>query len=280
VPLSGVVPMAHDESVSPAEARRREAFLRLARVVGALLHESQRERGVSALHVKSGRRLFAADLAAQRARTDVRARGAKELVAQIGSTLFDDGPGALDRLGVATRDVVAVRGEIERSAATPDRVLSAFSFLNDELLAEIDDGASHVSEGEGRCLAFASLALLHAKEKTGVERARIGAAFVEVGPAGELSLNDRLALAELVAARTSYLHMYAMAAPSPAAQMLRRVLAAPPAVEVRRIEDRLIAPEARATTIDAATWFSTITRKIEMLGDVADATLSYFPHAS
>jgi methyl-accepting chemotaxis protein len=268
--------MAHDECVSPAEARRREAFLRLARVVGALLHESQRERGVSALHVKSGRRLFAADLAAQRARTDVRARGAKELVAQIGSTLFDDGPGALDRLGVATRDVVAVRGEIERSSATPDRVLSAFSFLNDELLAEIDDGAAHVSDGEVRCLAFASLALLHAKEKTGVERARLGAAFVT----GELSLNDRLALAELVAARTSYLHVYAMSAPSPAAQMLRRVLAAPPAVEVRRIEDRLIAPDARAMTIDAATWYSTITSKIEMLGDVADATLSNFPHAS
>jgi methyl-accepting chemotaxis protein len=271
-----VADVSLDESVSPAETRRREAFLRLARVVGALLHESQRERGVSALHVKSGRRLFAADLAAQRSRTDARARGAKELVASIGATLFDDAPGALDRLGAATRDVAAVRGEMERSVATPDRVLTAFSSLNDELLAAVDDGASHVSEGEVRCLAFASLALLHAKEKTGVERARLGTAFV----AGQPSPSDRLALAELVAARTSYLHLYAMAAPTPVAQMLRRVLAAPPAVEVRRIEDRVFGPEARATTIDAATWFSTISRKIEMLGDVADATLSYFPHAS
>ncbi len=268
--------MTLDESVSPAEARRREAFLQLARGVGALLHESQRERGVSALHVKSGRRLFAADLAAQRARTDARARGAKELVASIGLTLFDDAPGALDRLGAATRDVVAVRGEMERSVATSDRVLSVFSLLNAELLAAVDDGAAHVSEGEVRCLAFASLALLHAKEKTGVERARLGAAFVT----GGLDLQDRVALAELVAARTSYLHMYAMTAPVPVAQMLRRVLAAPPAVEVRRIEDRVSAPDARATTIDAAAWFSTISRKIEMLGDVADATLSYFPHAS
>jgi hypothetical protein len=270
-----MVHMTPDASVSPAEGRRREAFLQLARVVGALLHESQRERGVSTLHVKSGRRLFAADLAAQRSRTDARARGAKELVASIGPTLFDDAPGALDRLDAATRDVAAVRGEMERSVATPDRVLRAFSVLNAELLAAVDDGASHVSEGEVRCLAFASLALLHAKEKTGVERARLGAAFV----GGGLDLSDRLALAELVAARTSYLHLYALTAPTPAAQMLRRVLAAPPAVEVRRIEDCVSTPEAR-TTIDAATWFSTITRKIEMLGDVADATLSYFPHAS
>jgi methyl-accepting chemotaxis protein len=272
--------MRPDESVSPAEARRREAFLRLARVVGALLHESQRERGVSALHVKSGRRMFAGDLAGQRARTDARARGARALLESIGGTLFADAPAALERLGVATRDVAAVRGEIERSAATPDRVVSAFSTLNAELLAEIDDGASRVSDGEVRGFALASLALQHAKEKTGLERARLGAALLGAGASGGLELGDRLALAELVAARQSYLHLYSMTAPTPAAQMLRRGLASAPAVEVRRLEDRWIGPEAPAAPIDAAAWFSTITRKIEMLGDVADATLSYFPHGS
>jgi methyl-accepting chemotaxis protein len=268
--------MTQLELVSPGEARRREAFLQLARAVGAWLHESQRERGVSALNVKSGRRLFAGDLAAQRARTDARARGTRSLVEAVGPTLLADAPGALGRLGEATRAIAAVRGDMERAVATPDGVLDAFTALNSELLAAIDDGAAHVSEGHVRCLALAELALLCAKEKTGLERARLGAAFV----AGEPDARDRLALAELVAARTSYLHLYAVTAPTVAAQMLRRVLASPPAVEVRRIEERLITPETtelRGAAIDAAEWFATISRKIEMLGDVADATLSFFP---
>jgi methyl-accepting chemotaxis protein len=267
--------MAPDDSVSPAEARRREAFLRLARGVGALLHESQRERGVSALHVKSGRRMFANELASQRSRTDARTRGATALVESVGPTLLGDAGGSLERIGEATRAVAAVRADLEH--ATAGRVLEAYTALNAELLAAIDDGAAHVSEGDARCLALAELALLHAKEKTGLERARLGAAFVE----GGLEPSDRVALAELVAARTSYLHVYSMTAPTPAAQMLRRVLAAPPAVEVRRIEERLMSPDAAARPVallDAGAWFTTITRKIEMLGDVADATLSYFSH--
>ncbi|HVZ73711.1 MAG TPA: nitrate- and nitrite sensing domain-containing protein [Polyangia bacterium] len=263
------------ESLSPAEARRRDAFLRLARAVGAYLHESQRERGVSALHVESGRKLFARDLGEQRARTDARARGATTLVESVGPALLGDAPAALDRIGAAVRGVADTRAEIERSAATSGRVVDAFTRLNAELLAAFDDGAAHVSEGPVRGLAFAAVALQHAKEKVGLERARLGAALV----AGGLGDADRLALAELIAAQATYLHIYSMTAPTTAAQMLRRVLAAPPALEVKRFEDRLMATSTSrpVAPVDARAWFATISRKIEMLGDVGDATLSFLP---
>src|SRR4051794_24486916 len=108
-------------SSSAADARRTDAFLRLARGVSALLHESQRERGVSALHVKSGRRLFASELAAARSRTEARRRGASDLVETLGPELL---AGAnlrehLDRIASAGADVARVRGEIERQVATP-----------------------------------------------------------------------------------------------------------------------------------------------------------------
>jgi hypothetical protein len=259
---------------SEAEARRAEAFLKLARAVGALLHESQRERGVSTLHVKSGRRLFASELAAARTRTDARRRGASSLVETLGRELLAgvEVQAHLERIAAASEDISVVRAEIERQVATPDRVVDAFSALNSEMLSAVDDCVVRVDQERVRCLALASLALLHAKEKTGLERARLGAAFV----GGGADQRDRVALAELVASRASYLHVYSMTAPTPAAQMLRRVLAAPPAVEVRRIEDRIIAQDS-GKGVDPSAWFSTITRTIEMMGDVADATLSYFP---
>jgi len=263
-------------STSATDARRTDAFLRLARGVSALLHESQRERGVSALHVKSGRRLFASELATARSRTDVRRRGASALVESLGPELLADAllRQHLDRLASAGEDVARVRAEIERQVATPDRIVQVFSALNTELLAAVDDCVDRVDRDDARCLALASLSLLNAKEKTGLERARLGAAFV----GGVPDESDRLALAQLVAARATYLHVYSMTAPSPAAQMLRRVLAAPPTIEVRRIEERIIGHSPQpAKAIDANTWFQTISRTIEMMGDLADATLGFFP---
>jgi hypothetical protein len=198
------------------------------------------------------------------------------LVDSVGADLLDDAPRHAERLAATADGVAAVRAEIERAAATPDRVVNAFSALNAELLSTIDDGVTHLGEEESRALALATLALEHAKEKTGLERARLGAAFVGGGP----DERDRVALAELVASRATYLHVYGLTAPPPAAQMLRRVLAAPSAIEVKRIEERVISARASGgAPVDANAWFSTISRTIEMLGDVSNATLSYFPYA-
>jgi methyl-accepting chemotaxis protein len=259
---------------SPAESRRTEAFLRLARSVGALLHESQRERGVSALHVKSGRRLFASELPVVRSRTEARRRGAAALVETAGAELLADVRAHVERIEAAGQEVARVRAEIERREATPARVVQAFTALNTELLAAIDDSVARVDQEEARCLALASLSLLHAKEKTGLERARLGAAFVGGAPDD----SDRLALAELVSARATYLHLYSVTAPSSAAQLLRRVLAAPSTVEVRRIEERVMGVGAGPQGhVDAGAWFQMISRTIELMGDVADATFNFFP---
>src|SRR5262245_58579846 len=123
---------------SPADARRTDAFLRLARGVGDLLHDSQRERGVSALHVKSARRLFASELAAARARTEARRRGAAGLVETLGPELLSNVRDYLARIAAAGEEVARVRVEIEQRTATPDRVVQAFSALNAELLAAVD----------------------------------------------------------------------------------------------------------------------------------------------
>src|SRR5258706_458264 len=82
-------------------------------------------------------------------------------------------------------------------AATPRRIVDVFGRLNVELLSTLDAGAERLGEGDVRCLALASLALEHAKEKAGLERARLGAAFVGAGPDDD----DRVALAELVASQ-------------------------------------------------------------------------------
>jgi hypothetical protein len=265
--------MSPHERFPGTEARRWDAFLRITRAVGAYLHELQRERGVSALHAESGGRIFTSELASQRPRTDARARAAAAAFESAGASLLADARRAIDRVDAATRAVTGMRSEVGRSGASSRRIVETYSVLNSELLTTIDDVCSRLDLEEARRLALASLALQHAKEKTGLERARLATGFLS----GEIALGDRMAIAELVAARTSYLHVYELSAPGPVAQMLRRALAAPPAREVMRIEERLMAmaPEAASGPDGAQKWFALISRIIETLQDVGDATLNY-----
>src|SRR3954471_7622534 len=92
------------------EARRAGEFLALARSIGALLHETQRERGVSALHVQSGRRLFAGELHAQSARSEIRRRAVVSLLEDLGpSSLLPGASGSLARIADSLGDVSDMR---------------------------------------------------------------------------------------------------------------------------------------------------------------------------
>ena len=254
--------------------RRAGEFLALARSIGALLHETQRERGVSAIHVQSGRRLFAGELHAQSARSEARRRAVVSLIEDLGPSLLPGDSGRLERIAGSLGEVSDVRREVASGSGSATKVVDAFSTFNAEVLAAMDVPVASLLDGESHCLALAAIALLHAKEKVGIERARVGMALVGDGP----DERDRVALAELLAEQATYLHMYACAAPSTANQMLRRALASRPSLEVRRIEDRLLSTGPRVN-VDVSAWFKTISEKIELLDSVAGVTLDYFPAA-
>jgi hypothetical protein len=150
------------------------------------------------------------------------------------------------------------------------RLIDAYSAVNAELLAAVDAFMASGVGGEGQGSALACVALLHAKEKTGIERAQLTSAFLQ----DRFSDGQRLSVAALLAAQSSYLHIFAAAAPAAAEQLLRRALASAEVAEVRRMESVVFAGEEHGFGIDAATWYASITRKIDMLGDVASSTIA------
>jgi len=139
-----------------------------------------------------------------------------------------------------------------------------------ELLAAIDAFMAASALDTDKSSALACVALLHAKEKTGIERAQLSSAFV----ADRFTSSQRLAVAALIAAQSSYLHIFSTVAPRPAEQLLRRTLASPEAADVTRMERVVYGEEEHGFGIDPSSWFASITRKIDMLGDVAKATIS------
>jgi hypothetical protein len=245
------------------------AFLALADAVGSLVHETQRERGVSTLFVGSGGHLVGDELTPQWKRTDQQRAALFEIVGRELGAL----PAAVQRrfqhasslLGAidGTRDAV-VGARVEAA-----RVIEVYSVLNAALLGAIEAYMTATVAGVSRNDALAYVVLLHAKEKVGIERAQLAVAFLR----DRFEQGQRLSVAALIAAQATYLHIFSATAPQADGQALRQALTSPAAVEVQRMESVVFMDGDAGFGIDASTWFRTVSRKIDLLGDVSTAML-------
>jgi hypothetical protein len=256
--------LAHDADAAHPEP----PYLAVTGAVGALLHETQRERGLSTLFVASEGRTPREPLITQRAHVDSQRAALASLLAAS-----PEAPAAvrhrLDRAGTLLGQLGSTRAGIDDGVVTAPQLISYFSAVNVELLAALDAFMVTGVGGPHRSGALACVALLYAKEKAGIERAQLAHAFL----ADKFSEGQRLAVAALIASQASYLHIFSAAAPRAAEQLLRRTLASPTVAEVERMESVVYATSDGGFGIDAATWFDTISRKIDMLGDVSSTVI-------
>jgi hypothetical protein len=243
-------------------------FLAMTDAVHALLHETQRERGLSTLFVASRGRLPGPELARQRSRVDtqraVLARVARDVAALPASVRH-----RIDRANALFGQLGQTRAGVEDRVVTAAQLITYYSSVNAELLAALDAFVVTDVSGPRRSGALACVALLYAKEKAGVERAQLTDAFLE----DRFSEGQRLSVAALIAAQASYLHIFSAAAPRAADQLLRRTLASPEASEVQRMESVVYGAEDTGFGVDASTWFAMISRKIDMLGDISNTVI-------
>jgi hypothetical protein len=243
-------------------------FLAITDAVHALLHETQRERGLSTMFVASRGRLPGPELLRQRSRVDTQ----RALLSRV---LRDatDVPAAVrhrfDRANALWEKLGATRAGIDDLVVTAAQEIAFYSNLNVELLSALDAFVVTGVTGPRRSGALACVALLYAKEKAGVERAQLTDAFLE----DRFTEGQRLSVAAVIAAQASYLHIFSAAAPRAADQLLRRTLASPEASEVQRMESVVYGAENTGFGIDASTWFAMISRKIDMLGDVSSTVI-------
>lgn len=262
-----------DAADAPASASPRPSRTDLFPVVigaaSALLHEAQVERGMSAIFAGSSGRIFRRELARQRERTDAR-RGRlgavrRELEGLLGASLGRRFEEVETRLGRLT----AGRKEIDAGGVSPAEIVSRYSAVNAELLGLGDGALVAFAAGPHRANALACVVMLYAKEKTGIERARIGGALA----ARSISDEDRQVLAGAVAARTSYLHVFAATAPRPAEELLERALGSAIAADLARIEGMILDGRGRDVDVDPKAWFALASRKMDLLGEVGGVAL-------
>jgi hypothetical protein len=253
----------------PTRLPPRDLFPRLVTAMAALLHEVQVERGMSAICAASSGRHFRRELARQRERANAKrdrmTAVRRELAEPLGGTLAR----RFEKVDAQLRAVVKARARLDAGEISAEEVVATYSATNVELLGIGDGALVAFAPGPQHASALASVVLLYATEKTGIERARLGAAFA----ARSFSDEDRQTLAALLSARRSYLHIFAATAPRAAEELLERALSSTVESDLARAEDLILAGRQDETDLDARGWFNLTSRKIELLDEVGLATL-------
>jgi methyl-accepting chemotaxis protein len=237
--------------------------------VSALVHQLQRERGMSAVFLGSKGEKFGAELQAQRGETDK----ARELLAQdltqSGFAQRQDGFGAALRAGEAKiKDLDATRKAIDgQSIGTADSAVF-YGAAIDPMINSIGQIITLSTDSAITRAMTVYYNLVQAKERAGRERAAGAVGFA----ANKFELDQYRRLASIVAEQATYFRTFSAFATPLDQEELGKTVSGPEVAQVETLREVALSTLAGQPLGDttAATWFGVATKRIDLLKKVED----------
>ncbi|MCC7310343.1 MAG: nitrate- and nitrite sensing domain-containing protein [Sulfuritalea sp.] len=250
------------------EGGRIAAVSEVAVASSALIHELQKERGLSAGFIGSKGGKFVDALEKQRRDTDARR---KALADVFGGQVGDLPPAIAEHMRRANDMLAAVdgkRGEISAlKLAGPDSFAFYSASIENYLTAV---GSIAPSLGDARMMRkfSAYVMFLAAKEQAGRERATVNGMFA-ADASVKVPIFQRLQ--GLITAQDLYLAQFRGLADPAATKALTDLLATKPAQDALRMRGIAIEQAFLGNfEVEPATWFTTITAKIDAMKGIED----------
>jgi methyl-accepting chemotaxis protein len=271
VPLLGLTYLAGSRALERrSEVQSASALGRVVNAsvdIGSLLHELQKERGMSSGFISSKGTKFAVQLDEQRARTDKRLSDLRALVNNEGDALPETVRARLADAFSALGEILQVRSRVKRQEIDVKEVLSFYTEVNSRLLASLGAVVSITPDAELGRWAVGYLAFVTAKEKTGLERAQL----VNVFTAGRFTEDQYVSVTSLLAACNTYLEVFLNTSPHEVQSLYAQRSNDPAFVQTAGFEKIAIERATRGNFgVDPTVWFDTITGKIEGLKQIED----------
>ena len=271
-PLAGLLYFSIQGAVEKVNVVRdldaMQTLSALAVRVSALVHETQKERGVSALFMGSQGTKFASEIQAQRAATDQKIEALQEFLHDFVSARFD---AAFQRNLARATDALANIDEKRQAISTLkinfEDALAYYNDLHATFLKTIEAMAILSPDVRTSARVAAYVYFMQARERAGRERAVLSNTFA----AGQFAPGLFKTFITLVAEQETYLQVFASFASSEQLQFYDEKMRHPSIEEVNRI--RVIAfagATAYGFEVEASHWFSKITEKINLLKVVED----------
>lgn len=234
--------------------------------IAALMHELQRERGMSAGYLASRAGAFRSELAAQRSATDEAVIEYHKEVSALGGA--GEIGATMSRVEDALNSLDIMRRSVDRLEAAPKEMVAFYSEFIAGLLALASDVANGVRDPAIAREAAVLRAILVAKEKAGQERAAGNSGYA----AGAFDVPTLTRLTTLIGEQEAALNDARHLA-APELQSAMDQLQSSPVVErVKALRAKAAENLASGVPlgIPASDWFAATTDRIEQMNKVAE----------
>jgi|GEM_PF-151877 len=240
-----------------------EVAVKLSTKISTLVHETQKERGMTAGFLGSSGKKFSNELTSQRELTNKRLSELKSFLNQ--NDLLSISKAIDNTVNSAINDfsrLSDIRNQVSNMTIKTPNAISYYTKMNSKLLNTVIE-ASKISESPiitKQLVAFGNF--LFSKERAGIERAIGSNTLVKDAYVGE----NRIKFNNLIAAQDSFMNNFLLYSSSSSSKFYQDTLQGNDIDEVTRIRNILLnAKEIGGFDTDPQYWFETITKKIGQL---------------
>ncbi|MBT3702655.1 MAG: HAMP domain-containing protein [Alphaproteobacteria bacterium] len=245
-----------------------------APVVSAVVHELQKERGMSAGFIGSKGSNFKDTLPGQRSDSDARRTALLKAIQELPIENYGADIGeSLEVAGKALAGLDQTRSAVSSLGLTVPQMAKYYTGTIGKLL-KIVEGMTHYSQNADVSRAISAYtAYLQGKERAGIERAMGAGGF------GAKKFNPAVyrKFLQLIAMQNTYLDRFMLQAEPETIALHKATIKGPTIEEVNRLRKIAIESPVTGTTgnIAAPVWFKAITKKIDLLKKVEDGVAGY-----
>jgi len=255
--------LVYEKTVIVSELEAVETVAELAVKVSAMVHETQKERGMTAGFLGSKGKKFVAKLPAQRKNVDEKKTALLDYLKVFNREQFsEDFNKQLDAALGLLKNIENIRSKVSSQTIAAGAAIGYYTKMNGTFLDLIGKMVHLTSNGEIMDHIAAYTNFLLGKERAGIERAVLSNTFARdnFGPGMFKKFGT------LVSEQNTYANVFKTFATHEAIELFNKKMQHPSVAEVQRMRDIAYAKANQGGFgIDAGVWFNTITKKIGQL---------------
>lgn len=256
-------------AISSAETLKEQ--IRISEQLSALVHEMQKERGMSAGFLASRGKKFANELQAQRLLTDKAHKNLSDLFAQskdLPQSYQDQLNQGLESVSKITQIRTMADDSISGDSNVAPQVIGYYTTTIAFLLDSVLESTKLIHDATLAKSMVAYVNFLYAKERAGLERATANGIFASNAVPNNTNYNK---FVSLIAEQEAFMKLFISLASQESLNFYFNAIKNPSFAKVQAMRDILHAKRHSGDFgVEAKEWFDTITIKIDTLKEVED----------
>jgi len=262
-----VINIAIDKNDLLNESKRVQTYVNLSVAISSYVHESQKERGLTAGFIGSNGQKFAVNLPKQREELDKKLLKLKEAISHLPHDEKTDFSIGLNNAMQHIANLSKIRMQIDALSIKKSRAIKYYTSLHKMLLDTIASITNESTDVEVVKSMNAYVNFLRAKERIGIERAVATGAFASK----DVSIQVKMKITSLLAQQKAFMEGFSTSASKKILSEYENISASSVFVNVdEKIEILLNARQKEELKTEASTFFQAITKKINLVKSIED----------